>query len=42
MPDFTVNTYLRLLEALRNRGYEFQTFEQFLSKARKKGHCDAA
>ncbi|MCP4312256.1 MAG: hypothetical protein GY790_13405, partial [Bacteroidetes bacterium] len=36
MSDFTPNTYIRLLEALRNRGYEFQTFEQFLTKPEEK------
>ncbi len=36
MPDFTVNTYIRLIEALRNRGYEFQTFEQYLIQPEEK------
>ncbi len=36
MPDFTVNTYIRLLEALRNRNYEFQTFEEYLTKPAPK------
>jgi hypothetical protein len=36
MPDFTVNTYIRLIEALRIRGYEFQTFEQYLIQPEEK------
>lgn len=31
MPDFTINTYKLLLEALKNQDYQFQTFEQYLN-----------
>ncbi len=36
MRDFTVNMYISLIEALRNRGYEFQTFEQYLAAPEEK------
>jgi len=31
MADFTVNTYIKLLNALLEQGYQFQTFEAFLT-----------
>lgn len=36
MIDFTVKTYIRLLEALRSEGFYFQTFEEFVTKPGKK------
>ena len=36
MPDFTINSYKELLEALKNQVYEFQTFEQFLTHPKER------
>lgn len=36
MPDFTLQTYKKLLKSLQNQGYHFQTFEDFLKKPAKK------
>ena len=35
--DFNISTYLSLLGALRDSGYAFQTFENFLIKPEKRG-----
>ena len=32
MADFTINKYIKLLHALIEQGYQFQTFEEFLTK----------
>jgi len=32
MADFTIKKYTRLLNALRDQGYHFQTFEEFLTR----------
>ena len=36
MPDFTIRSWMRLLEALQKRGYAFQTFSDFLEKPAKR------
>ena len=35
--DFNISTYLSLLGALKDSGYGFQTFENFLIKPEKRG-----
>ncbi len=36
MADFTINTYVRLLKALKEQDYQFQTFHEFLTAPGKK------
>jgi len=36
MPDFTLHSYKELLDALKNQGYHFQTFEQYLTSPEEK------
>ena len=34
--DFTINTYVKLLHSLKNAGYSFQTFEEFLVSPKER------
>jgi hypothetical protein len=36
MKDFTIQSYLKLLQSLQKQGFSFQTFSEFLSKPKKK------
>ncbi|HLW09286.1 MAG TPA: hypothetical protein VKX35_02725 [Fermentimonas sp.] len=36
MRDFTLKTYIKLIEALKDEGFSFQTFQEFVEKPEKR------